>query len=241
MSRVEDPTHWDERSRLDPLAAVLDPAAGSGPRNAHITRIHELALERSLDLRGDERVLDFGAGTGRLLGLLARRAGQAVGAEISPGMAESANAALAEVPNARVETYDGERLPFDDASFDAAVAVLVLQLYFDRPEILQRSLGEIARVLRPGGRLWLIERAGPAGEEAWTLERWGKAMSGARLGMRASMALRGYRTTPMGWLAQHGALPAGGLRAAASAELAYNHRRGVRAPYTECLIEAVRL
>ncbi|MBA2505498.1 MAG: class I SAM-dependent methyltransferase [Thermoleophilaceae bacterium] len=157
--------------------------------------VHELALERAVEVSGDERVLDL-------------------------------------------DSFDGRRLPHEDGSYDAVISVGALGPWFEDPAVVQTGLTEIARVLRPGGRAWLIEPAGPAGEDAWTLERWGKAMSGARLGMRASIALRGRRPTPMGWLASRGSL---GANAAAAAELAYNRRRGVRGPYTECLLEAVRL
>lgn len=157
--------------------------------------VHELALERAVEVRESDRVLDL-------------------------------------------ESFDGRRLPHEDGSYDAVISVRALGPWFEEPAVVQTGLTEIARVLRPGGRAWLIEPAGPAGEEAWTLERWGKAMSGARLGMRASIALRGRRATPMGWLARHKLL---GRGPAAAAELAYNRRRGVRAPWTECLLEAVRL
>lgn len=49
------------------------------------------------------------------------------------------------------EAYDGHRLPFDDASFDLAIMVEVIEHVIDKKSLL----GEIRRVLRPSGRLYL--------------------------------------------------------------------------------------
>lgn len=65
--------------------------------------------------------------------------------DFSPGMVEAAHAALGD--RAEYAVADVQELPFPDASFDAVIANHMLFHVEDRP----RALGEIARVLRPGG------------------------------------------------------------------------------------------
>ena len=62
-------------------------------------------------------------------------------------------------PSARVLRAPAEDLPFDDDSFDTAVATLVLCTVDDQP----RALRELRRVLRPGGRLAILEITTPRG------------------------------------------------------------------------------
>lgn len=94
------------------------------------------------------RVLDLGAGTGKLTRQLVDRGLEVVAVEPSPQMcAELA----AYVPEADLREGSAEQIPLPDSSVDA---VLVGQAFhwFDR----DRALPEIARVLRPGGRLGLL-------------------------------------------------------------------------------------
>jgi 2-polyprenyl-3-methyl-5-hydroxy-6-metoxy-1,4-benzoquinol methylase len=55
------------------------------------------------------------------------------------------------LPRCAFRTYDGERLPFASACFDLVIAIEVIEHVVDTP----RLIAEIARVLRPGGRVWL--------------------------------------------------------------------------------------
>lgn len=97
---------------------------------------------------GGPRVLDLGAGTGKLTEQLAARGLDVVAVEPSEGMREEFAKALPDVP---VLAGAGESIPLDDASVDA---VLVAQAWhWVDPE---RAVPEVARVLRPGGWLGLI-------------------------------------------------------------------------------------
>ena len=98
-------------------------------------------------------VLDAGCGEGYMTRLLARRgARQVTGADKSPALIAAARGASAGVPAVRFAETDVANLPFDSASFDLAVAN---HLFNDLPEITG-PVGELARVLRPGGRLVIL-------------------------------------------------------------------------------------
>lgn len=98
------------------------------------------------------RLLDVGCGDGALhRGLLA--AGVAVtGVDVADAQVESARA---NTPGARYLTFDGRRLPFDDASFDAVIAVCVFHhvAHDEQPALA----AEMRRVARVGGVVTIIE------------------------------------------------------------------------------------
>jgi ubiquinone/menaquinone biosynthesis C-methylase UbiE len=102
-----------------------------------------------------ETAVDVGSGTGGDVVAFAGQVGptgRAVGVEPSPGLRDEARRRAA---GARVEYVDGhaEALPFDDESVDALRCERVLQ-HVDNPAAVVR---EMARVLRPGGRIALID------------------------------------------------------------------------------------
>ncbi len=104
-----------------------------------------------------DRVIDLGTGTGRMLTLLAPLAREAEGLDLSHHMLTVARANLnrAEIRNARVRQGDVTDTPFDKNSADLIVVHQVLH-YLERPEDV---LLEAARVLKPGGRLVIVDFA----------------------------------------------------------------------------------
>jgi SAM-dependent methyltransferase len=175
FDRPESGPTWAERARLEPLAAVLDPADTRGGKNRLIDRVHKLALGRALgDLRG-ATALDFGCGTGRLSDWLVRRGASVVGVDVTP---EMVTVARSNIPHARFETIDGRTLPFADGCFDVVVSAYVLQYYVGGDGSIAN---ELARVVRTGGRLVGIEqvtdgdigRGGPASAYTEMLESVG--------------------------------------------------------------------
>jgi ubiquinone/menaquinone biosynthesis C-methylase UbiE len=109
------------------------------------------------DLSGE--VLEVGAGTGSTLSLYPKAVTRLVMAEPDPHMRRR----LREKPRpAGVEVSDAslEKLPFDDRSFDAVVCSLVLCSVRDQ----KAALAQIARVLRPGGRLVFLEHVAADGK-----------------------------------------------------------------------------
>lgn len=120
-----------------------------------------------LGLRGDEDVLDVGCGRGLLLIGAAKRLprGRAVGVDIWSQTDQSDNRRSATLANAdaegvaeRVEVLDADMraLPFEDASFDAVVSSLAIHNVHDAAG-RERAIFEIARVVRPGGRIAILD------------------------------------------------------------------------------------
>lgn len=101
-------------------------------------------------------VLDVGTGPGVLLVELARRRQDVrlTGVDLSPDMIAAASRNLREYgERATASVGDATDLPFPEASFDVIVSSLSLH-HWDHPE---RAAGELARVLRPGGRLFVYD------------------------------------------------------------------------------------
>jgi ubiquinone/menaquinone biosynthesis C-methylase UbiE len=117
---------------------------------------------RAMDALGIEQqdhILDVGCGHGRSVMELAARAprGRVVGVDPSELMVEIAaqrNRRLIEAARVDVVLSSVEALPFPDNAFDKAQCVHVLYFWKD----VEMSLREIARVLKPGGRLVLLFR-----------------------------------------------------------------------------------
>ena len=97
-------------------------------------------------IRAGQSVLDVGCGPGALTRALAERTGPANVAAVDPSAA-FAEACRTRVPGADVRVGVGEQLPFPDATFDAVLAQLVVQLMADR----DAGVAEMVRVTRPGG------------------------------------------------------------------------------------------
>lgn len=121
-------------------------------------RITEAIEQRLvLELMGelpDARVLDAGCGDGTLVCAAASRGAVATGLDTDPMMLAAART-RAERAGLAPAFVDGrvERLPFADGSFDVVIAVTVLCSLADA----SGAVSEMARVLRPGGRLVLGE------------------------------------------------------------------------------------
>ena len=117
-------------------------------------------LLEALALAPDERVLEIGPGTGYYTFDIAAAlpAGQVDIFDIQQEMLDHVMRKAAErgVTNVRATLGDAQQLPFDDDAFDAAVLVTVLGEIPDQ----EQALREVARVLRPGGRLVVGELFG---------------------------------------------------------------------------------
>jgi ubiquinone/menaquinone biosynthesis C-methylase UbiE len=100
-------------------------------------------------LAGFERVLDVGTGEGQIARILHHAGADVTGIDVAAAQVDEARARGGGPRYVRGVAHG---LPFDDQSFDAAIACLV----FEHIDELDGSLAEVARILRPGGRFALF-------------------------------------------------------------------------------------
>lgn len=131
---------WDELRRLHAADEEVD-----------------AAVIRLLGSQPIDSLLDLGTGTGRILELLSGLYRRAIGVDASRDMLSVARANLDKsgITKASVRHADILNLPFEAQDFDVVTIHQVLH-FFDQPEV---AIGEAARMLRPGGRLVIIDLA----------------------------------------------------------------------------------
>lgn len=157
---------WDELAERGPLSSVLDPRDQAEFKNRLIDAIQWAALKQHLP-RGGARLLDFGCGTGRFARRIQALGIDYAGVDASAGMIAHAKKSNAE---AHFEVFDGKALAFPDGAFDVCISCGVFQYLVGEPECAP-LLGEIARVLEPGGLLLLLEQASLSQRKSGTVAR----------------------------------------------------------------------
>jgi demethylmenaquinone methyltransferase / 2-methoxy-6-polyprenyl-1,4-benzoquinol methylase len=145
---------------FDRIAGVYDLMNTAMTAGLH-HRWRERAADRA-ELEPGDRALDVCCGTGDLALALAPRVGPdgaVIGSDFSEPMLELARRKAAErgVGNVTFEWADALELPYDDARFDAVTVGFGVRNLAD----LDAGLQEMARVLRPGGRLVILEITQP--------------------------------------------------------------------------------
>jgi ArsR family transcriptional regulator len=165
---VDDPTLGLDLERLETIRRAREKAAADYfQQNAaewdrvRSLQVDEAEVERGLlELVPDrvvEDLLDIGTGTGRILEILGGRVRRAVGIDLSHEMLTVARSKLerARLRNCLVRHGDMYRLPVQSGSFDAVTVHQVLH-YAEEPSAV---IAEAARVLRPKGRLIVVDFA----------------------------------------------------------------------------------
>jgi SAM-dependent methyltransferase len=143
---------WSWGTALGTLARSQAPSAARRPTMRCLNPGELRYRLRCIDklghaFRGDETLLDVGCGDGGVARLLRERVGEVVAIDIEPSQA------WRDGPGLVFRVADGERLPFEDASFDLVHSKDSLH-HMAHPE---RALAEYTRVLRPGGSALVVE------------------------------------------------------------------------------------
>ena len=169
MLPADDPDLALDRQRLAAVRAARQDAgravlrrpgepAGIEVRSLYVDEAKvETALLGVFGERPPSNLLDIGTGTGRILQLFASQIGFGLGIDLSREMLSVARANLdrTSLRNCQVRLGDMYHLPLPDGSFDAATMHNVMH-FADDPAA---ALAEAARILRPGGRLVVVDFA----------------------------------------------------------------------------------
>ncbi len=148
-------------------AYVTSPSHATGD---DLARLVELAAPT-----GEDFALDVSTGGGHTALALARSAGHVVASDLTPRMLAAAQRFIREQGVGHVEfvVADAEHLPFLDETFSLVTVRIAPHHYTDVP----RAVREMARVLRPGGRLVVIDNIAPEDDaldalaNAWEIRR----------------------------------------------------------------------
>ena len=183
------------------IAAMFDHIA---PRYDRLNRILSFGADRSWRRRAidaarlgpGQRALDVGAGTGDLaLGLLRASdpSSTVLAVDLSPVMLALARRRLAALAGRyRAAVANAESLPLPDGCVDRVVSAFTLRNVGDLP----RALREMRRVLRPGGRLVLLELSHPPGAVFGAIYRWYFGTIAPRLAAALGGDVDAYRYLP---------------------------------------------
>jgi demethylmenaquinone methyltransferase / 2-methoxy-6-polyprenyl-1,4-benzoquinol methylase len=152
------------RAMFDRIARVYD------RMNSVMTAgMHHRWRERAAELANvgpGSTALDVATGTGDLAIALARRGAEVTGSDFAPAMLEIARR---KAPGLRFEEGDALNLSYPDGSFDAATVGFGARNFAD----LDRGLAEMARVVRPGGRVVVLEITTPTKPPlSWFFGAW---------------------------------------------------------------------
>lgn len=119
-------------------------------RQAERTRSLRLPLYKAARVSAAKRILDVGCGSGHVTRDLCRLTqGTVVAVDSDPAMLTACREVLRGARNVTIQEADAHTLPFDDDSFDVVVANLFF-MWAQDPRVAAR---EMARVVRPGGRV----------------------------------------------------------------------------------------
>jgi len=152
------------RAMFDRIARVYD------RMNSVMTAgMHHRWRERAAELANvgpGSTALDVATGTGDLAIELARRGAEVTGTDFAPAMLEIARR---KAPGLRFEEGDALNLTYPHGSFDAATVGFGARNFAD----LDRGLAEMARVVRPGGRVVVLEITTPTKPPlSWFFRAW---------------------------------------------------------------------
>ena len=166
MSKNVTPYKDSELGKKEQVAQMFDTISGNYD---DLNRVISFGIDvkwrkKVLKLVADthpESILDIATGTGDLALLMTQtNATKIIGLDISAGMLEVGRKKISEKKlDAKIEMVlgDSEKIPYDDASFDAITVAFGVRNF----ETLEKGLAEILRVLKPGGIFVILETSVP--------------------------------------------------------------------------------
>jgi ubiquinone/menaquinone biosynthesis C-methylase UbiE len=147
-----------------PMSQELARAQAWGRLTARFAKVYDISmallpgwggrLKKAVPYVHGDRVLEVSFGTGYLMSHYGKKCGEIVGVDQSEDMLRQAQARLsARGISAKLLIGDAQALPFPNDSFDCLVNTDAFSLYSDR----ETAMREFYRVLKPGGRMVLME------------------------------------------------------------------------------------
>jgi SAM-dependent methyltransferase len=217
---------WEEKAKVNPLWAVMavEEFEGTGPDAATWSEdqvalffekgrtLFNVFLQPPLErLRADPGktfVVEYGSGMGRILRAFHEAGYRCAGVDISETMLKHSRTLVPEVEDLHLVGADG-RVPLEDGVADYVYSYAVLQ-HIPRTSLIRRAVGEMCRILRPGGLLRLQFQpatmpfgARPrSGSNAVNFDRHSLVFRWARLQNRLPVPSWVPRL-PLAWVQQH--------------------------------------
>jgi len=157
MDRKALAREWNRRASQDGLYAVMS-RRWTPTQCEEVNVQHAQVLLNWLGPLDGKLILDAGCGIGRLSAIITQQNATVVGVDTSEVMLSKARAALP-LPQALFLQASLDALPLESASVDGALTVMVLQHLLEET-LFVKALEELARVVKPGGRILIIDGIG---------------------------------------------------------------------------------
>lgn len=166
MKKTVKPYKESSLSKKEQVATMFDNIAGNYDFLNHFLSLGidifwRKRLVRKLQKQKPQNILDVATGTADLaIAMMKIKPFNVVGIDISNGMLEVGRKKIKEKDlekTIQLQQADSEDLPFEDATFDAVTVSFGARNF----ENLQKGLSEMARVLKPGGKIYILEFSKP--------------------------------------------------------------------------------
>lgn len=158
MNDYDPKTYWNAKAKSAKGDHTLASCGNNEYENQcmHQAQLHALTtvIDQQIDIK-DKTILDFGCGSGRWVEFFCNLGAKYIGVDISEEMIELSKSRY---PDNSFITLKDHKIPLETDSCDFVFSIAVI--HHNRPAQQEEMLGEIARILKPGGYLFLFEGLG---------------------------------------------------------------------------------